>query len=125
MAEAEALLETLDEPFGDSSAIPTSLISRQARRAVKVVLSGDGADELFAGYWKYVAESLSPWYAKVPAGMRRARDRLGGTNTIQSRHPWPKPPHESTVPPHRLAFTNWRSKNSTVQTRITPVWNRL
>lgn len=72
IAEAEALLGTLDEPFGDSSAIPTSLVSRHARRAVKVALSGDGADELFAGYWKYVAESLSPWYARVPAGLRRA-----------------------------------------------------
>jgi asparagine synthase (glutamine-hydrolysing) len=72
IAEVSAILDTLDEPFGDSSAIPTSLVSRHARRAVKVALSGDGADELFAGYWKYVAESLSPWYAKIPAGLRRA-----------------------------------------------------
>ncbi len=72
IAEAQALLGNMDEPFGDSSAIPTSLLSRHARRDVKVALSGDGADELFAGYWKYVAESLSPWYAKVPAGVRRA-----------------------------------------------------
>ena len=77
IAEVSALLDTLDEPFGDSSAIPTSLVSRHARRAVKVVLSGDGADELFAGYWKYVAESLSPWYAKLPAGLRRALARGG------------------------------------------------
>jgi asparagine synthase (glutamine-hydrolysing) len=62
----------LDEPFADNSILPTFLLSRLARREVKVVLSGDGGDELFAGYDHYKAERLLEWYARVPAPARRA-----------------------------------------------------
>lgn len=50
----EDVLGYFDEPFGDSSAIPTHLISREARKHVKVILTGDGGDELFAGYPAYL-----------------------------------------------------------------------
>jgi asparagine synthase (glutamine-hydrolysing) len=66
------VLGALDEPFADSSAIPTYLVSRETRRHVKVALSGDGGDELFAGYRSYLGEYWRARYRMVPALLRES-----------------------------------------------------
>jgi asparagine synthase (glutamine-hydrolysing) len=58
--ELLSITAAMDEPLGDSSALPTYLVSRLAARHVKVVLSGEGGDELFGGYQTYVADRLAP-----------------------------------------------------------------
>jgi len=60
----------LDEPFGDASAITTFMVSRLAGKHVKVVLSGDGGDELFGGYDKYVVEGRDRVARFLPGSVR-------------------------------------------------------
>jgi asparagine synthase (glutamine-hydrolysing) len=77
--EVSALVESYDEPFADSSQLPSLLVCRAARKHVTVVLTGDGGDELFAGYNRYrYGVGLFPKLDRVPAFARAGAGAVMG-----------------------------------------------
>ena len=66
------IVGTFEEPFCDSSMLPTALLSRFTRSHVKVSLGGDGADELFGGYYRYRVLHLLSRVSRFPSSMKRA-----------------------------------------------------
>jgi asparagine synthase (glutamine-hydrolysing) len=102
-----ALADAFDEPFADSSALPTYLVSELAARHVKVALSGEGGDELFGGYYTYAADLLAlrlgrlaplarPLVERLPSSSRRASFdykakrfvRGAGLAPLERHHSW-------------------------------------
>jgi asparagine synthase (glutamine-hydrolysing) len=74
------LVTAFDEPFADSSAIPTYLVSELAAEHVKVVLSGEGGDELFGGYETYAADQLALRVGNTAARLAPLLERLPSSN---------------------------------------------
>lgn len=82
----ETLVRHHDGPFGDSSAIPTYVVSQLTRREVTVALTGDGGDELFCGYERFLAAEAGE---RIPLPLRRAGATLAGL--------LPHAPHERSL----------------------------
>ena len=81
--DAETLLEALQcvvrgvaEPLADPAILPTFLLARAARQHVKVILSGEGADELFGGYPTYIGHKVAPLYDALPSFVRASLRRI-------------------------------------------------
>jgi asparagine synthase (glutamine-hydrolysing) len=83
-----ALSSAFDEPFADSSAIPTYLVSELARRHVKVALSGEGGDEFFGGYNYYAGHGLARLLAPVAGLARPLVERLPASTGKASSFDW-------------------------------------
>ncbi|MCX5783639.1 MAG: asparagine synthase (glutamine-hydrolyzing), partial [Elusimicrobia bacterium] len=81
------LIFTLDEPLGDSAVIPTYYLAKHAREHVKVALSGEGADEIFAGYPRYKTAMLSERAKNLPSvmvGALRMAAKISGWQSTQN-----------------------------------------
>jgi asparagine synthase (glutamine-hydrolysing) len=80
------VMRTLDEPFADASIIPTYFLSQRAARQVKVVLGGDGSDELFAGYPSFQAHKVMERLSFLPTGCRDWLDSLAKGLPVSHRY---------------------------------------
>jgi asparagine synthase (glutamine-hydrolysing) len=72
----DLVLKHMGQPFADGSLLPTALVCAMAARQVKVVVSGDGGDELFSGYQRYLARVLLRWYTRLPKALRSLGQRM-------------------------------------------------
>ncbi|MFQ5887594.1 MAG: asparagine synthase (glutamine-hydrolyzing) [Candidatus Hydrothermarchaeales archaeon] len=80
------LPEILDEPLADASLLPTYLLSKFTSQNVKVVLSGDGGDELFAGYPTYQSHRLVTYYDSLPAFLKTALKAMASYLPVSHRN---------------------------------------
>ncbi|MGN1338297.1 MAG: asparagine synthase (glutamine-hydrolyzing) [Candidatus Coprovivens sp.] len=78
MKEFPNIMYHMDEPLADPSAIALYFVAQIASKDVKVVMSGEGADELFGGYNTYREEIDQSWYMKIPYPIRHAASKIAG-----------------------------------------------
>ncbi|MFN4282897.1 MAG: asparagine synthase (glutamine-hydrolyzing) [Alphaproteobacteria bacterium] len=124
------LPDMFDEPFADASQIPTYLVSEMTRRHVTVALSGDGGDELFAGYSRYGwAGGLKRWTDGVPLPLRRlaasavASVSTGGWDSLAGLLPEKRRPRMAGHKAHKLAGLMTQPDADAVYRRLVGYWH--
>ena len=108
------LVEHYGEPYADSSAVPTYYVARETRKHVTVALNGDGGDESFAGYERYIAMGLTEKYRRVPSFLRESVIKetvnlIPSSATKRSRVKSAKRLLEAVALPRVDRYTHWVS----------------
>ena len=108
------LVEHYGEPYADSSAVPTYYVARETRKHVTVALNGDGGDESFAGYERYIAMGLTEKYRRVPSFLRESVIKetvnlIPSSSTKRSRVKSAKRLLEAVSLPRVDRYTHWVS----------------
>jgi asparagine synthase (glutamine-hydrolysing) len=118
--ELEALMQLIlrhvGQPFADASLLPTTLVSRLAAAHVKVALSGDGGDELFCGYQRYIGRVLLRWYARLPGSLRRVAEK--GIRLL----PEPTAHHSRSLLKKAHLFLDIANAETTSRAYVAPRW---
>jgi asparagine synthase (glutamine-hydrolysing) len=108
------LVEHYGEPYADSSAVPTYYVAKETRKHVTVALNGDGGDESFAGYERYIAMGITEKYRRVPSFLRESVIRetvnlLPASSSGRSRVKSAKRLLEAVSLPRVDRYTHWVS----------------
>jgi asparagine synthase (glutamine-hydrolysing) len=108
------LVEHYGEPYADSSAVPTYYVARETRKHVTVALNGDGGDESFAGYERYIAMGITEKYRRVPSFLRESVIKesvnlIPSSSTGRSRVKSAKRLLEAVSLPRVDRYTHWVS----------------
>jgi asparagine synthase (glutamine-hydrolysing) len=110
--EIERVVGLFDEPLSDYSVLPTDFLFRNTRQHVTVTLSGDGGDEIFAGYPTYLADRWARWYRRFPIPAQNFLRKLGGTLPVSfKRISWDFKVKKFLAPagrPQPLAHLGWQ-----------------
>lgn len=109
------LKNSLGQPFGDPSILPTYSLCNATARHVKVALSGDGADEVFSGYQRYQARVLLHWYHRIPPLWRRT------TESLISRLPDSFSHHSRSLIKKAKEFTRLANTHEFINGYIAPI----